>query len=86
MALSALFQVYMFVNFIASGSCIAGANELESLAQGGDGQLIYNLLLRMVSGLETDIKELKVQVGDDGRYIEELKAQVAELESKSRGM
>ena len=82
MALTTIFQVYLFTCLIISCNCIAGgnepkgvgANELEGLVQGcADGQLVSYLLVKIISGLEIDIRELKHQV--DG--MQELKAQIA---------
>ena len=102
MALTTIFRMVLFASLLVTCSCIAGTNELEGLAQGGDGQLISYLLLKIVSGLEADIhelkenlelkaqvedmQELKEKVADDGKLVEELKAEIMELKSKNRGM
>ena len=76
MALRAILQLTLFASFLVTCSCIAGTNDLEGLAQGGDGQLVSYLLLRMVSGLETDMQELRNQMAD----MQELKARAEDIQ------
>ena len=88
MPLTTIFQVYLAAILMTPCRCIGGVNELEGLTQGGDGQLVSYLLLKIVSGLEADIQELrsrlelKAETGD----VQYLKDQFAEFESRKRGM
>ena len=63
MAFTTLFKVFLFASLMIAGSCIAGTNELDGIRQGGDGYLASYLMLKVISGLETNIQELKGQPG-----------------------
>ena len=87
MPLTTIFQVYLAAILMTPCRCIGGVNELEGLTQARDGQLISYLLLKIVSGLETDIQELKNQVADvqDLKSRLELKAEDEDVQGlKSR--
>ena len=65
MAFTTHFQVYLFVNLLAPGSCNAVQHEPESLRQGAVGYLESQLILKEVfSDLETDIQILKAEIAD----------------------
>ena len=58
------FQVYLFVNLLASGSCNTVQHEPESLRQGGVGYLESQLILKVFFDLEADIQIRKAEIAD----------------------
>ena len=77
MACSTLFHLYLLISLVDHCRCIAEPNEV-GLGQGGDGNLASYLMLKIVSGLETDIRDLKAEVANK----KELKAEVKELQDE----
>ena len=84
MAFTTLFKVFLFVSLMVFGSCIAGTNELDGIRQGGDGYLASYLMLKVVSGLETDMQELKAEVDLKAEVedTQELKEDIQELKAE----